>query len=302
MSGDKVEALAPYELAEIRHIAEGPQTEYSRSLIAFSYLTVLRLLATIYVRDAEIKRDRAFCICGCPDSEHESYGEDGESCENPRHECTRVCAAAASIVESLRFEVARLTEITNDAQRRLDVAREERDEIYADRAGKQSLIEQWEKRYNDDLAEIARLQEERDKAREEKAELEQFRDLAPRVLLQEKEIAKKDSLLRTLQAALEKQLKAMEPFENATNRIVNVPRESFAFWALRCRTALAQLAGQAVEAEMGKDVRALVEALKDEALKAAVYLRRRGLSMPDLEAAIRALNAPAHGEKTGTGR
>jgi hypothetical protein len=33
-------------------------------------------------------------------AEHENYGEDGFSCENPNHECVLVCAATASIVTS----------------------------------------------------------------------------------------------------------------------------------------------------------------------------------------------------------
>lgn len=51
---------------------------------------------------AELRADRAVCICGCPDADHESYDEDGESCGIDDHECVRVCTAAAEIVARLR--------------------------------------------------------------------------------------------------------------------------------------------------------------------------------------------------------
>lgn len=44
------------------------------------------------------------CLCGCPDSEHESYDEDGESCEQDDHECIRVAPAVLEIVN--RYRVA----------------------------------------------------------------------------------------------------------------------------------------------------------------------------------------------------
>lgn len=50
----------------------------------------------------ELKSDRAVCLCGCPDADHENYGEDGESCDVEGHECVRVCAAAGEIVARLR--------------------------------------------------------------------------------------------------------------------------------------------------------------------------------------------------------
>ena len=44
----------------------------------------------------------AVCLCGCPESEHESYGEDGESCGHDDHECLRVPRSVLAYVETLR--------------------------------------------------------------------------------------------------------------------------------------------------------------------------------------------------------
>lgn len=44
----------------------------------------------------------AVCLCGCPAGEHESYGEDGESCGHDDHECIRVAPAVLAHVEALR--------------------------------------------------------------------------------------------------------------------------------------------------------------------------------------------------------
>lgn len=44
----------------------------------------------------------AVCLCGCPASEHESYGEDGESCGVEGHECLRVAPAVLEIVQRER--------------------------------------------------------------------------------------------------------------------------------------------------------------------------------------------------------
>ena len=51
-----------------------------------------------------LRECNAVCLCGCPDSEHESYGEDGESCADEEHECIRVAPAVLEIVQ--RYRVA----------------------------------------------------------------------------------------------------------------------------------------------------------------------------------------------------
>lgn len=48
----------------------------------------------------------AVCLCGCPESEHESYGEDGESCADEGHECIRVAPAVLEIVQRYRVALA----------------------------------------------------------------------------------------------------------------------------------------------------------------------------------------------------
>ena len=44
----------------------------------------------------------AVCLCGCPDSEHESYDEDGESCGDEEHVCIRVAPAVLAHVQEIR--------------------------------------------------------------------------------------------------------------------------------------------------------------------------------------------------------
>lgn len=40
----------------------------------------------------------AVCACLCPLNEHENYGEDGEGCGNPYHDCVRTSHAVANIL------------------------------------------------------------------------------------------------------------------------------------------------------------------------------------------------------------
>ena len=44
--------------------------------------------------EAELREERAVCVCGCPPYEHESYGEDGESCGSEDHDCLLVSLSA----------------------------------------------------------------------------------------------------------------------------------------------------------------------------------------------------------------
>ena len=67
--------------------------------------------ARIKELEAERNADRAVCICGCPPSEHTSYGEDGECCEHDDHECIRVCVAARDIAIGLRRRAALADEL-----------------------------------------------------------------------------------------------------------------------------------------------------------------------------------------------
>ncbi len=119
-------------LTEEREIAKNHADRVKSALLNGADETRERLLE-------RIRQDNAFCICGCPDSEHESYGEDGESCENPRHECVRVCAAAASIAESLRAEVARLV---GEGQRKDGEIAEAREDLYAAESSRDAYQEE----------------------------------------------------------------------------------------------------------------------------------------------------------------
>ena len=41
--------------------------------------------ASLAEREEALRECNAVCLCGCPESEHESYGEDGESCADESH-------------------------------------------------------------------------------------------------------------------------------------------------------------------------------------------------------------------------
>ena len=58
--------------------------------------------ASLAEREALLHECNAVCLCGCPESEHESYGEDGESCGHDDHECLRVPRSVLAYVETLR--------------------------------------------------------------------------------------------------------------------------------------------------------------------------------------------------------
>lgn len=66
---------------------------------------------------AELDLERAVCLCGCANSDHESYGEDGEACEHEDHECLRVCPAVLEYADGLRAENERLKRVVDAAVR-----------------------------------------------------------------------------------------------------------------------------------------------------------------------------------------
>jgi hypothetical protein len=53
-----------------------------------------------------LNADNAVCLCGCPDGDHESYGEDGESCANEDHQCLRVAVGVQQVFAALRERLA----------------------------------------------------------------------------------------------------------------------------------------------------------------------------------------------------
>ena len=79
--------------------------------------------------NARIDLDNAVCLCGCPASEHEDNGEDGEQCEHEDHECIRVAPAVLEIVGRVRLA--------------LETATRERDE--------------WRRHAEEQLADVLRL-------------------------------------------------------------------------------------------------------------------------------------------------
>jgi hypothetical protein len=76
----------------------------------------------------ELAIDRAVCICGCSPEQHESYDEDGESCDMEDHECLRVCVTARDIVacerekrQQAENELESVRDVMNEAERRLGI-------------------------------------------------------------------------------------------------------------------------------------------------------------------------------------
>ena len=54
-------------------------------------------------------KSNAVCACGCPADEHESYGEEGESCANKDHDCVRTSGSVLSMLSGAR-EIIRIDE------------------------------------------------------------------------------------------------------------------------------------------------------------------------------------------------
>ncbi len=52
--------------------------------------------------EAELAAERAVCLCGCPATEHENYGEDGEQCKHEDHVCLRVVRGVLEVVQEER--------------------------------------------------------------------------------------------------------------------------------------------------------------------------------------------------------
>ena len=53
----------------------------------------------------ETVNDLSECLCGCAIANHESNGEDGESCVYEEHVCIRVFPSVLSEVQRLRRKV-----------------------------------------------------------------------------------------------------------------------------------------------------------------------------------------------------
>jgi hypothetical protein len=78
----------------------GPWADETRIRLTEARRTIERL-------QARIDKDNAVCLCGCPASEHEDYGEDGESCSDETHDCIRVAVGVARLFRLERDEAQR---------------------------------------------------------------------------------------------------------------------------------------------------------------------------------------------------
>lgn len=86
--------------------------------------TISALQSELATLRARLSECNAECICGCPESEHESLGEDGEQCDHEDHECIRSSPSVVGIIKDLRAKLAA-------AEERARVAERERDEAMA---------------------------------------------------------------------------------------------------------------------------------------------------------------------------
>lgn len=59
---------------------------------------------------AQLAEASAVCACGCADADHESYGDDGQSCGQDGHDCYRVSPAALAELMKLRAQLAAVQE------------------------------------------------------------------------------------------------------------------------------------------------------------------------------------------------
>src|ERR1017187_9603380 len=76
---------------------------------------------TIAALRAALAETTGVFLCGCPPEDHESYGEDGESCGHDDHECIRTCRAIQTLY-TRRSAALKKAEEERDAQtRRADV-------------------------------------------------------------------------------------------------------------------------------------------------------------------------------------
>lgn len=81
-----------------------------------------RLVAEVEQLTVIANESNAVCACLCPVNEHENYGEEGESCENPNHECVRTSHAVANILAARKADIERLTERVQDLELSLSLA------------------------------------------------------------------------------------------------------------------------------------------------------------------------------------
>lgn len=64
---------------------------------------------------ANLIESNAACVCGCPDSEHESYEDDGLSCGKDEHECIRSSVAVAELMTRKCKELERVKRFNEQA-------------------------------------------------------------------------------------------------------------------------------------------------------------------------------------------
>lgn len=120
------------------------ETEHERTIKSLAYMlgwenvppreTLERSLRAVYARtealQERIAMDNAVCICACPPEAHESYGEDGESCD-AGHECIRVCVAARQIVAKLEQAIDELDAQSERQEKRIAALEKQIDDFEA---------------------------------------------------------------------------------------------------------------------------------------------------------------------------
>jgi hypothetical protein len=103
-------------LALERHLEIGEELDKEAAQRDKNAIDLARCNIAREAAEKELAESNAVCVCGCPESAHESYGEDGDSCEDDTHECMRTSKAVYAIVHQLR-ERALQAEKERDALR-----------------------------------------------------------------------------------------------------------------------------------------------------------------------------------------
>ena len=93
----QIKELKEQVLGWIKENGPGGWIEGLRVTVKEQAEEIERLTKTNDLLDRSLDSWTEVCVCGCPISEHENYGEEGESCEHEDHQCLRTCPGIAEM-------------------------------------------------------------------------------------------------------------------------------------------------------------------------------------------------------------
>ena len=135
------------DLAAIRQ-----QCNTRDEMVGIETARLRELLDALEQAEVLLQQACSVCACGCPESEHENYGEDGEACEHEQHQCVRTSRSVRTMLgqaeqqnTELRAELAgRLSDAFRSIPTRYDTPadhyREMARRVVADRDALKRLI------------------------------------------------------------------------------------------------------------------------------------------------------------------